>query len=109
MRMTLSNWAVAVTAIAIGVRLGPPRRGPGSPRAARCQRPALWAGQPGAPSCRTLPAPAAQAAAVRYWTPARMAAALRAAGGPATGEPHSTAGQEATAREAAGRPADALA
>ena len=75
MRMTLSSRAVtvvAVTAIAAGAQALIPRDG-----AAPAGRP------PGVTIAQAAAGAAAQAAAVRYWTPAKLAAALRAADGQA--------------------------
>jgi V8-like Glu-specific endopeptidase len=88
MGITLSNRvvaAVAVTVIAVGVQAGSARTGAvavGRPGAGAAGRPA------GSAVVQDATGTAAQAAAVRYWTPARMSAALRAAGGqPAGGQP----------------------
>jgi V8-like Glu-specific endopeptidase len=84
MGMTLSNWlvaAVAGTVIAVGVQAGTAQAGPGRPLGGR----GPTAGAVGRPAGSTVTqdaaGAAARAAAVRYWTPARMAAALRAADG----------------------------
>jgi len=91
MGMTLSNRVVAavaavtVTVIAVGVQAGSARAGavavgrPGAVAAGRAE---------GSTVVQDATGTAAQAAAVRYWTRARMSAALRAAGGqPADGRP----------------------
>ena len=83
MGMTLSNRvvaavaAVAVTVIAVGVQAGSARAG------------AVAVGRPeGSAVVQDATGTAAQAAAVRYWTRARMSAALQAAGGqPSDGRP----------------------
>jgi V8-like Glu-specific endopeptidase len=78
MRITLSDrivTAVAVAVIAAGVQALLPLTGPGA-------SPAVTA-SPARPSdaviAQNAPGAAAQAAAVRYWTPARMSATLQAA------------------------------
>jgi V8-like Glu-specific endopeptidase len=88
MGMTLSNRvvaAVAVTVIAVGVQAGAARAGAvaaGRPGAGAAGRPA------GSAVVQDATGTAAQAAAVRYWTPARISAALRAADGqPSDGQP----------------------
>jgi V8-like Glu-specific endopeptidase len=76
MEITFSNRvvaAVAVTVIAVGVQAGTARAG--AARAAAGARPG------GSTVVQDATGAAARAAAVRYWTPARMAAALRAADG----------------------------
>jgi V8-like Glu-specific endopeptidase len=82
--MTLSNWVVAavtVTVIVVGVQAEAGQAGPGRPLDGR----GPTAGAVGRPAGSTVvqdaAGAAARAAAVRYWTPARMAAALRAADG----------------------------
>jgi hypothetical protein len=82
MGITLSNRvvaAVAVTVIAVGGQAGAAQAGAGA-----VGRPA------GSTVEQDATGTAARAAAVRYWTPARMAAALRAAdGGPTAKGPAS--------------------
>ena len=76
MEITFSNRVVAafaVTVIAVGVQAGTARAG--AARAGAGSRPA------GSAVVQDATGAAARAAAVRYWTPARMAAALRAADG----------------------------
>jgi V8-like Glu-specific endopeptidase len=78
MEITFSNRvvaAVAVTVIAVAVQAGTARAGGGAARAGAGSRPA------GSTVVQDATGAAARAAAVRYWTPARMAAALRAADG----------------------------
>src|ERR1700733_11912273 len=76
MEITFSNRVVAafaVTVIAVGVQAGTARAG--AARAGAGSRPA------GSTVVQDATGAAARAAAVRYWTPARMAAALRTADG----------------------------
>jgi V8-like Glu-specific endopeptidase len=84
MGMTLSNRSVAAvaavagTVIAVGVHAGAAQPGAGQVAAGAVGRPT------GSTVVQDATGTAAQAAAVRYWTPARMSAALRAADGTPT-------------------------
>jgi V8-like Glu-specific endopeptidase len=107
MGMTLSNRvvaavaAVAVTVIAVGVQAGAARSGARAGAGAAGRPPA------GSTVVQDATSTAAQAAAVRYWTPARMSAALRAADGQPAGSPLA-GGQLAGGQPAAGRRARRL-